>query len=66
MSLEAKSSLMSQKLNNINKGGVKTDEGKAVSKYNAQKHSILRDLPTEYETVEIEQLEGTPKLRHLF
>ncbi len=30
-------------------GGVKTEEGKAVSKYNAQKHAILRQTITEYE-----------------
>lgn len=30
-------------------GGVKTPEGKAVSKYNAQKHGILRSSITDYE-----------------
>lgn len=30
-------------------GGVKTDEGKEVSKYNAQKHAILRESITEYD-----------------
>lgn len=46
---------MSQKISN-NRGGVKTEEGKSVSKYNAQKHSILRDLPTEYESIEVDAL----------
>lgn len=30
-------------------GGVKTDSGKAVSKYNAEKHGILREAITDYE-----------------
>lgn len=30
-------------------GGVKTPEGKAISRYNAQKHAILRNTITEYE-----------------
>ena len=30
-------------------GGVKTPEGKTVSKYNAQVHGILRQSITEYE-----------------
>ena len=48
---------MSQVPNQMNnKGGVKTDEGKNISKYNAQKHAILRDLPTEYESIEIDTL----------
>ncbi len=34
---------------NAKKGGVKTDEGKAVSKYNAIKHGILNELVSEYE-----------------
>ena len=38
------------------KGGVKTEEGKAVSKYNAQKHCILRETPTIYENVDVEAL----------
>lgn len=39
-----------------NKGGVKTDEGKNISKYNAQKHAILSDLTTEYESIEMADL----------
>lgn len=35
--------------NNARLGGVKTKSGKAVSKYNAQKHAILRQSVTEYE-----------------
>jgi hypothetical protein len=34
---------------NAKRGGVKTTAGKAVSKYNAQKHAILRQTITEYE-----------------
>lgn len=34
---------------NAQLGGVKTPEGKAVSKYNAQKHGILRISVTDYE-----------------
>ena len=30
-------------------GGVKTDEGKAVSKYNALKHGILKEVVSDYE-----------------
>ena len=39
-----------------NKGGVKTSEGKEISKYNAQKHMILRESATEYEQVDYEKL----------
>ncbi|MCE9585089.1 hypothetical protein K8Q94_00510 [Candidatus Nomurabacteria bacterium] len=34
---------------NGKKGGVKTDEGKAVSKYNAIKHGIFKESVTDYE-----------------
>ncbi|OGZ32453.1 MAG: hypothetical protein A2V69_02435 [Candidatus Portnoybacteria bacterium RBG_13_40_8] len=34
---------------NAKLGGVKTEEGKAISKYNALKHGILRHALTEYE-----------------
>lgn len=34
---------------NGKKGGVKTDEGKAVSKYNAIKHGILKEVVSDYE-----------------
>lgn len=34
---------------NGKKGGVKTDKGKAVSKYNALKHGILNETVSEYE-----------------
>ena len=34
---------------NAKKGGVKTEEGKAVSKYNALKHGILKTVVSEYE-----------------
>ncbi|MDQ3098304.1 MAG: hypothetical protein M3Q44_01000 [bacterium] len=34
---------------NAKLGGVATDEGKERSKYNAQKHAILRESITEYE-----------------
>ena len=34
---------------NAKLGGVKTDKGKEISKYNACKHSILRQTITEYE-----------------
>lgn len=44
-------SIKQQKANqqNAKLGGVKTEAGKAVSKYNAQKHGILRQAATEYE-----------------
>ncbi len=34
---------------NAQKGGIATEEGKEKSKYNAQKHAILRESITEYE-----------------
>lgn len=37
-------------------GGVKTPEGRAVSRYNAQKHLILRESITEYEADGADQL----------
>lgn len=37
----------------INKSGVKTEEGKAISRYNAEKHLILRETPTEYEQSDV-------------
>ncbi len=37
-----------------NKGGVKTDEGKEISKYNAQKHMILRESNTSYEQADVD------------
>lgn len=39
-----------------NKCGVKTPEGKAITRYNAQKHGILRETLTEYEKVDAEML----------
>lgn len=39
-----------------NKGGVKTEEGKQVSKYNAQKHMIMRESPTDYEKADAETI----------
>src|ERR1700745_4195870 len=40
---------LSANQNNAKLGGVKTEPGKAISKYNAQKHAILRQTITEYE-----------------
>ncbi len=37
-------------------GGPQTPEGKAVSRYNAQKHAILRENLTEYEEGNVEQI----------
>ncbi len=37
-------------------GGPKTPEGKAVSRYNAERHAILRETPTDYENADIGQL----------
>lgn len=34
---------------NAKSGGIRTDEGKEISKYNAQKHAILRETITQYE-----------------
>ena len=34
---------------NGKRGGVKTDDGKAISKYNAVKHGILKEMVSEYE-----------------
>lgn len=39
--------------NNAQKGGVKTEEGKAISKLNARKHGILSEVFTEYENIEL-------------
>ena len=53
---------MSEEPNKINElaekhqGGVKTPEGKAISRYNAQKHAILRETITEYEQANAEQI----------
>ncbi|HEY4493205.1 MAG TPA: hypothetical protein VJB98_01125 [Candidatus Paceibacterota bacterium] len=40
----------------VAQGGVKTLEGKAISRYNAQKHAILRETITEYEKADAEQI----------
>ena len=37
-------------------GGVKTDEGKAISRYNAVRHGILRESVTEYEKIDHERI----------
>jgi hypothetical protein len=37
-------------------GGVKTDEGKAISRYNAVRHGILRETITEYEKIDHERI----------
>jgi hypothetical protein len=37
-------------------GGVKTDEGKAVSRYNAVRHGILRETVSGYEKVDYERI----------
>lgn len=41
---------------NAQLGGVKTDEGKAVSRYNAVRHGILRETITEYEKIDYERV----------
>ena len=41
---------------NAKKGGVKTPEGKEISKYNAVKHGILSDVITEYDRDNFEEL----------
>jgi len=41
-----------QETRELHKGGVKTEEGKAISRYNAQRHSILRDALTDYERID--------------
>ncbi len=41
---------------NAKLGGVKTSEGKAVSRYNAQKHAILRETSSDYEKIDVESL----------
>lgn len=40
----------------LHRGGVKTEAGKAVSRYNAQRHAILRETLTEYEKIDVGQL----------
>lgn len=40
----------------MTKGGVKTEEGKAISKYNAQRHAILRESVAEHEKVDYEDI----------
>jgi hypothetical protein len=42
--------------NTLTKGGVKTEEGKSVSKWNALKHGILRQSVSEYEKLDYETL----------
>ena len=42
--------------NKIRSGGVKTLAGKNISKYNAQKHMILRQSISEYEEVDYKEL----------
>ena len=37
-------------------GGPRTPEGKAISRYNAQKHSILRETLTDYEKADGDQI----------
>lgn len=37
-------------------GGVKTEAGKEISKYNAQRHSILRETLTDYEKIDADQI----------
>lgn len=37
-------------------GGVRTAEGKLVSRYNAQRHAILRESPSDYELAEAERI----------
>lgn len=44
---------------NAQLGGVKTGEGKEQSKYNAQKHAILRESVTEYEQELYDYIFGT-------
>ena len=41
---------------NAKLGGVKTEKGKAVSKFNARKHGILSDAVTEYEQCNYQML----------
>lgn len=41
---------------NAKKGGVKTHEGKEISKYNALKHGILSDVITEYDKGNFKEL----------
>lgn len=45
---------MSEK--NKKSGGVKTEAGKAISRYNAQRHSILRETPSEYEEADASKI----------
>ncbi|MEK7531821.1 MAG: hypothetical protein AAB545_02760 [Patescibacteria group bacterium] len=51
---------MSEELNKneqkSHNGGVKTLEGKAISRYNAQRHAILRETATDYEKVNAGQI----------
>lgn len=47
---------MSNEIIQRNKGGVRTESGKQISKYNAQKHSILRESATDYEKVDYQEL----------
>lgn len=47
---------MQKNLEQINKGGVKTVEGKSITRFNALKHSILRETVTEYEKSDLESL----------
>ena len=42
--------------NTLTRGGVKTEEGKSVSKWNALKHGILRQSVSDYEKLDYETL----------
>lgn len=41
---------------NAQKGGVKTEEGKAISKYNAIQHGILQEVVSDYELGHYEEI----------
>lgn len=41
---------------NAQQGGVKTEEGKAVSRYNALKHGILQEVVSDYEQEHYEEI----------
>jgi hypothetical protein len=52
---------ISEKQHDANKknallGGVKTDEGKAVSRYNATRHGVLRESVSSYEKADYKRI----------
>ena len=48
--------MLEQRTTENGKGGPKTAAGKAISRFNAERHAILRETITDYEKTDAEQL----------